>query len=427
MRSILLFLSLISVFPLNAAEVKVSDSESARKAVRDAKPGEVIVLASGEWRDVDLRLDGEGTGDQPVTIRAEEPGKTIITGASRVRLGGSHLVVSGLFFKNLSGADADWLEFRIDSKRRANFCRVTDCAFLESPDFVAKEMENRWIGLYGEGNQLDRCSIEGKKNKGATVVVWLGESDPGRHRIRANFFGERPRLGKNGGETIRVGDSKTMKQRAECLVEGNHFFRCDGETECISNKSGGNVYRGNWFVETQGTLTLRHGNDCLVEGNIFLGKKRKQTGGIRVIGSGHRIIGNHLEGLEGDGFRTALCFVNGIPDSPDNGYHQVLVGEVRDNVVVDCGESLLIGYNDVAEATLAPQDLHFEGNLIIARGGSPAVRIDRPATGTVWKSNRIVGDIIGTDELDGMRGEAAAIPQLPQQPVYGTSWRTEKQ
>lgn len=427
MNPLFLFLSFIALFPLSAAEVKVSDSESARKAVRDAKPGDVIVLASGEWRDVDLRLDGEGTADQPVTIRAEEPGKTIITGASRVRLGGSHLVVSGLFFRNLSGANSDWLEFRIDSKRRANFCRVTDCAFLESPDFVAKEMENRWIGLYGEGNQLDRCSIEGKKNKGATVVVWLGESDPGRHLIQANYFGERPRLGKNGGETIRVGDSRTMKQRAGCLVEDNYFYRCDGETECISNKSCGNVYRGNWFVETQGTVTLRHGSDCVVGGNVFLGKKRKHTGGIRVIGSGHRIIGNRLDGLEGDGFRTALCFVNGIPESPDNGYHQVVGAEVRDNVVVDCHESLLIGYNDVGEATLAPQDLTFENNRIIAREGGPAVRVDRPATGTVWQSNRIVGEIIGTDELDGMRGEASALPELPPQPVYGPGWRTEKQ
>jgi poly(beta-D-mannuronate) lyase len=427
MKLVFLFLSFIALLPLSAAERKVSDAESARKAVRDAKPGDVVVLASGEWRDIDLRLDGEGTADQPVTIRAEEPGKTIITGVSRVRLGGAHLVVSGLFFKNLSGANADWLEFRIDSKRRANFCRVTDCAFLEEPGFIAKEAENRWIGLYGEGNQLDRCSIGGKKNKGATVVVWLGESDPGRHRIQANHFGERPRLGKNGGETIRVGDSRTMKQRAECLVEDNYFYRCDGETECISNKSCGNTYRRNWFVETQGTLTLRHGNNCLVEGNIFLGKKRKQTGGIRVIGSGHRVVGNRLEGLEGDGFRTALCFVNGIPDSPDNGYHQAIGAEVRDNVVVDCNESLLIGYNDVEVATLAPQDLIFEGNLIIARDGSPAVRVDLPATGTVWKSNRIEGAIIGTDELDGMRGAASTIPELPQQPENGTSWRTEKQ
>ena len=228
-----------------AAEVRVSDAESARTALREAKPGDVVILASGEWKDVDLRLDGEGTVEQPITIRAEETGKTLITGASRVRLGGSHLVVSGLHLKNLSGAKADWFEFRIDSKRRASFCRVTDCVFTEAPDFSAEEDESRWIGIYGESNQVGRCSIEGKKNKGATLVVWLGKSDRGGHRILQNHFGERPRLGRNGGETIRVGDSETSMMTASCLVEGNVFFRCDGETECISNKSCGNTYRGN--------------------------------------------------------------------------------------------------------------------------------------------------------------------------------------
>jgi poly(beta-D-mannuronate) lyase len=117
-----------------AAEVKVSDPESARKAVRDAKPGDVIVLAAAEWKDADLRLDGEGSEAAPITIRAEEAGKTIFTGASRIRLGGSHLVVSGLWLKNLSGGGSDLFEFRIDSKRRASHCRVTDCAFTEDAD-----------------------------------------------------------------------------------------------------------------------------------------------------------------------------------------------------------------------------------------------------------------------------------------------------
>ena len=92
-------------------------------------PGDVIVLKSGEWKDVDLRLDGEGIEANPITIRAEEPGKTIFTGASRIRLGGKHLVVSGIWMKNVSGADAYWFEFRIDSKLRAYHCRITDCAF----------------------------------------------------------------------------------------------------------------------------------------------------------------------------------------------------------------------------------------------------------------------------------------------------------
>lgn len=424
-RSIV-FLSVILVaIPSFGTEVSVSDPESARKAVLAAKPGDVVVLAAGEWKDADLRLDGEGTADQPVTIRAEKPGETIFTGASRLRLGGSHLVVSGLFLVNLSGANADWLEFRIDSKRRASFCRVTDCAFLEDAKFTAKEKENRWIGIYGEGNRFDHCTIQGKKNQGATLVVWLGEQDPGRHRIDANFFAERPRLGKNGGETIRVGDSKTSMRKAECLVEGNYFHRCDGETECISNKSCGNTYRGNWFVETQGTLTLRHGNDCLVEGNRFAGLNREQTGGIRLIGERHRVVGNMLFGLRGDDFRSAICLVNGIPGSPENGYFQVKDAVIEGNTVFDCKDSLVIGYNDEDEATLAPAGVRFAGNTILAGPGQHAVRVGKAPSEVEWVKNTVRGTIEGMNPVPGFSGGPEGAPDLPQSPdpsAFGAGW-----
>lgn len=367
------FLAVLLLAPaLHAATVSVSDPESARKAVRDARPGDVILLSAGEWKDADLRLDGEGTAQSPITIRAEVPGKTLLTGASRLRLGGSHLIVSGLHLHNLSGAKADWLEYRIDSKRRASHCRVTGCALTEAPSFTPAEKENRWVGLYGEGNQLDHCRIEGKKNQGATVVVWLGPQDSGRHHLHHNHFGPRPRLGKNGGETLRIGDSATSMQEAGCLVEANFFHRCDGETECVSNKSCGNIYRANTFFEVSGTLTLRHGNRCLVEKNLFLGNRQKQTGGIRVIGEDHQILDNHLQDLEGDGFRTAITLVNGIPDSPLNGYWQVKNTLIRGNTILNCKHSLLLGYNDVQEATLPPVGTRLEGNRLSPRPGQPA-------------------------------------------------------
>jgi poly(beta-D-mannuronate) lyase len=424
MKRLWIFLSLLAFAPVFAAEVKVSDPESARKTVRDAKPGDVIILAAGEWKDADLRLDGEGTKAAPITIRAEESGKTIFTGASRIRLGGSHLVVSGLWLKNLSGGGSDLFEFRIDSKRRASHCRVTDCAVTEDADFAVKEKENRWIGIYGSANQVDRCTILGKKNKGTTLVVWLGESDAGKHRILHNYFGERPRLGKNGGETIRIGDSKTSMMKADCLVEGNWFNRCDGETECISNKSCGNIYRRNWFFETQGTLTLRHGNDCLVEENFFYGQGRAQTGGIRVIGERHRVVGNFLTGLEGDGFRSAICLVNGIPDSPLNGYLQVIDARIEGNIILDCKEAILVGHNDVDEAMLAPKGTVFERNSVVAREGRPAVRVESAGEGTTWKDNAVEGPLEGMHEVDGVR--VGALPAVADPKVdaqsFGASW-----
>jgi poly(beta-D-mannuronate) lyase len=356
---------------LVAGTVRVADAEAARLAVRAAKPGDIIELAAGEWRDADLRLDGEGSAEAPITVRAERLGETILSGASRVRLGGRYLMVRGLHLRNLSGSKADWLEFRIDSKRRASHCRFTECALTEDADFEPKEKESRWVGLYGEENELDHCWIEGKKNRGTSVVVWLGEQDGGRHRLHHNFFGHRPRLGKNGGEILRVGDSASSLQEAKCLVENNFFYRCNGETECVSNKSCGNVYRANRFVEVEGTLTLRHGNGCVVEKNEFWGQSVKQTGGIRVIGEDHQILENHLQDLEGDGFRSAITLVNGVPDSPLNGYWQVKNTVIRGNTILNCKQALLLGYNDVKEASLEPVGTRLEGNRLELRSGQP--------------------------------------------------------
>jgi poly(beta-D-mannuronate) lyase len=411
---------------LHAATFSVSDPEAARRAVRDAKPGDTIVLTAGDWKDADLRLDGDGTATAPITIRAEVPGKTVFTGASRLRLGGSHLIVSGLHLRNLSGAKADWLEFRIDSKRRANHCRVTDCALTESPDFEAAEKENRWIGLYGTSNQLDHCRIEGKKTKGTTVVVWLGEDDPGNHHLHHNQFGPRPELGKNGGETLRIGDSNSSMMDARCLVEENLFHACNGETECVSNKSCGNTYRANTFIEVEGTLTLRHGNRCLVEKNVFLGNHKTRTGGIRVIGEDHRILDNHLQDLEGDGFRTAIALLNGIPDSVLNGYFQVKNALIRGNTILNCKHSMLLGYNDDKKATLPPIGTRLERNRIVARPGQPAIETTLAPDAFTWVDNLAKADELGLPPQVGLEPNSTLVITNRATPTqegdFGASW-----
>lgn len=77
------------------------------------------------------------------------------------------------------------------------------------------------------------------------------------------------------------------------------FDRCDGELETVSNKSCESEFFGNTFVECAGTLTLRQGNDCLVVGNVFLGAGKKHSGGIRVMGEGHRIENNIIVKTDG--------------------------------------------------------------------------------------------------------------------------------
>ena len=81
------------------------------------------------------------------------------------------------------------------------------------------------------------------------------ESQENHHRIDHNYFGHRPILGSNGGETLRIGTSHYSMSNSFTVVEDNYFDRCDGEEEIISNESGGNVFRRNVFFESRGTLT----------------------------------------------------------------------------------------------------------------------------------------------------------------------------
>jgi poly(beta-D-mannuronate) lyase len=115
---------------------------------------------------------------------------------------------------------------------------------------------------------MDHCYLAGKTNDSPTLQIEVGSS-PNRHLIDHNHFGPRPPLGRNGGETIRVGYSHQSMSNSCTTVEHNLFDRCDGELEIISNKSCENVYRFNTFLDCAGMFTLRHGNRCLVEGNFF--------------------------------------------------------------------------------------------------------------------------------------------------------------
>ena len=51
------------------------------------------------------------------------------------------------------------------------------------------------------------------------------------HHIDHNHFAGRPPLGKNGGETMRVGTSEVSMNVSKTLVEENLFTHCNGEAD----------------------------------------------------------------------------------------------------------------------------------------------------------------------------------------------------
>jgi poly(beta-D-mannuronate) lyase len=420
MRPILL----LPVLALSAfsKELPVADASAFQATAKQAQPGDTLVLASGDWSDTQLVFTGKGTASAPITLRAATPGKTVFTGKSTLKVAGEFLVIEGLLFKDPDPTISDVISFREESDSLASHCRMTQCAMISSQTAAAGK-ESRWLGLYGAENRVDHCVFQGKSGKGTTFVVWLGDGNEGKHQIDHNYFGSRERLGKNGGETIRIGDSKSSMLKGACVVEHNLFEKCNGEAECISNKSCGNLYRDNTFLEVGGTLTLRHGNGCTVERNVFIGHGASGTGGIRLIGEDHIVRDNYLENLTGDTMRSAICFMMGIPNSPANRYFQVKNARVENNSIVGCEHSMLIGLSEDKLATLAPVGTVIRGNQIL----SPKHEIIEARCaldGITWENNCFSGKSLGIPATAGIATDAPKIMAL--KPILrtevGTVW-----
>lgn len=346
----------------------VSSADELKKAAKDAEPGDTLMLSNGEWNNQELNVKANGTEQQPIVIRAETAGKVILNGTSRLRFSGSFLIVEGLFFKGGAIEKYAVIEFRTGSDDVANNCRLTNCAIVDyNPEDT--DLDYKWVSVYGKKNRIDHNYFKGKTHQGTMLVVWL-DADPNEHLIDHNYFGPRPERDKNGAETIRIGTSDWWTTNSRTTVEYNYFYGCDGEHEIISNKSCENIFRYNTFVECAGALTLRHGNRASVYGNYFFGNKKKNTGGVRIIGEDHKVYNNYFNGLMGNNSTAALPFMEGVPDSKPNGYMQVKNAIVVNNTFVDNKYNIVFGVmGSDKNATLPALNCTIANNLVISKKG----------------------------------------------------------
>lgn len=342
MRNLLFFFVVFMLFSFEKKEsgnsIKVKNHEELKSAIKNAVAGDEIVLANGVWKDIQIKFYGKGTKKAPIVLRAETLGKVTIEGVSDVKIAGTYLEVRGLYFKNGYTPSNTVIDFHIDSKNIANNCKVSDCV-IEDFTQLNRNKEDHWIEFWGRHNHLDHCYLTGKSNSGPTILVALkgNEHINNYHQITNNHFGPRPRKGGPHGETMQIGDSNTSMSPSYTNVANNLFERCDGEVEIISNKSNNNEYRNNIFYKCEGSLVLRHGNYCTIDGNIFIGDDNSEfIGGIRVINTGHWVTNNYFYNIKGNEFRSALAVMNGVPKSPQNRYNQVTDVVVAYNTFVDC-------------------------------------------------------------------------------------------
>jgi len=371
----------------SAEERLVHNQQEFRQVAKNLEPGDVVVLANGTWQDFEIDFEGTGTADHPITLTSQEKGKVIISGKSNLRLAGEYLVVSGLVFKNGYTPTKAVISYRKNKNRLANYSRVTETV-IDNFNNPERFEPDYWIAMYGKHNRFDHNHLEGKRNKGVTMAVRLDTeaSRENHHRIDHNYFGPRPILGSNGGETLRIGTSHYSRSDSLTRVENNYFDRCDGELEIISNKSGGNVFKGNVFYESRGTLTLRHGHGNVIEENVFFGNGADHTGGIRVINKRQTIRNNYLEGLAGYRFGGALVVMNGVPNSPINRYDRVEDALIENNTLVNSDHIQLAAGSD-AERSAVPVNSQFNNNLIYHNSGKDIFTLYDDVSGISFKDN----------------------------------------
>ena len=386
-QAALLFVLLCCHNMVSAEQWVVHSQEEYGHAAKNIKAGDKIVLADGVWQDFEILFKGQGTEKQPIELTAQTKGQVILSGQSNLRLAGEYLVVSGLVFKNGYSPTGEVISFRQNASTLANHSRVTETVIdhFNNPD---KFSSDSWVLMYGQHNRFDHNHIVGKSNAGVTMAVRLNNeaSQQNHHQIDHNYFGPRPILGSNGGETLRIGTSHYSLSDSFTVVENNYFDRCNGEVEIISNKSGSNTFRNNVFFESRGTLTLRHGSGNLVEGNVFLGNGQDHTGGIRVINGNQTIRNNYLSGLTGTRFGGGLVVMNGVPNSKINRYHQVDNALIENNTLIDVSNINLAAGSD-EERTAAPINSHFKNNLIINKNKQDPFHLLDDVSGIAFSNN----------------------------------------
>jgi poly(beta-D-mannuronate) lyase len=404
--SLFLLLSITVVFA-NATDHMASSAEEANKLLNTAKPKDKVILKDGVYANAVIKFTNNN-----IAFVAEHAGQVFFEENSTLSFAGKENQIEGFVWRN-GGKGLDTksvIEFK-NGKELASNCILKDCAII-GYNTADLNTDNKWVSVFGVYNTVTHCLLKDKFNRGATLTVWLDGKTEAHHTISYNYFLNRQNGpdADNGLESMRIGDSKTSFTPAHCVVAFNRFEQCDGEIEIISNKSCHNSYLHNSFINSNGGLTLRHGNDCLVDGNFFNGAEKAKSYGVRFIGEGHVAINNyfyHLNGAPSDNFRAPVTVVNGLVNTPINGYFQVRRAVIANNIFVNnLMPNIRIGaYSKREGMTVAPDTLFIKHNFMFDDNGTSGNVYEEltPPTHVTIASNTVIASALSIANSKGFK------------------------
>ena len=286
----------LSEIPYSSTVRTVTDATSFKKAVKDdMNPGDTVLVNDGTYVLSGVTITRGGTSTKPIVIKSKNLHGAKISGSSS-------FTFSQIAYVTFEGFD-------IDISPTSTIFKMEGCQYVRITRNKIKmattstDQTSKWITI-GDGwenavcnshhNRIDHNLFDGKYDGGAWLVIDGSHgavTDISKYdRIDHNIFRNNGPRATNEKETIRVGMSDISMWNAYCTVENNLFEDCDGDPEIISVKSGGNFIRNNTFRRCLGTLSLRHGNNTLIDGNYFFGEGKTAEfegstigcGGVRV-------------------------------------------------------------------------------------------------------------------------------------------------
>ncbi|NBW87809.1 MAG: hypothetical protein EBR23_13545, partial [Planctomycetia bacterium] len=221
-------------------------------ALKAARPGDVLTLKNGEWKDAKIVVNHGGEPDQPVTLRAEAPGRVVLNGASLLEINAPYVNVEGLLFRGGAISHGSVIQFN----SHHGVVRETAVVDYNPAAFATKYY---WAFFQGDHNLIERCYFKGKNH--LDPVIGNGLEDSRHNRVAHSFFRDMPAASANGREIIRVWGSGKYEGREDdgafFTIEGNLFDHADGEgAEIISLKSNHNVVQNNTVVATLGCINI---------------------------------------------------------------------------------------------------------------------------------------------------------------------------
>ncbi|MEC3908915.1 chondroitinase-B domain-containing protein, partial [Tamlana sp. 2201CG12-4] len=313
---------------------KVGNTTELLQAAAVVQPGDVIELEDGIYNNFLLELKVEGQNNNPITIKAENPGKAIIKGASAIHVYGDHYIIKGLYFTE-GALDSNLITMNHPAQQTlvtifGSHVRVTECVF---DNFIPLNASGKIRYISNEFGakgfprfvRVDHCSfISVNRIDNGQFLALNGHFHPGAvHRALKGNYGDytkdafldqtlfadavygRPLynrvdhcyFGIADGSILRWGhngDRQRMPTATELKNQSNPFpasavaqgeiktiggsiFDANlvegqrtGDGERIVSKNGQNIYLNNTFRNDLGQLSLRGGTNEVVIGNYFL-------------------------------------------------------------------------------------------------------------------------------------------------------------